>query len=163
MLLLRHSYSLTFPRIRVNGRIRSTLSIPVKTSFWYFRHFDNLCLRSDLKVYLKGPLDLQFYVCGTYFLKLKTPYNEDTQNGDRIKSWSLSECSKCFLFNSDSRAKVWSEKKFTNSVPILSQIKVSRILNFFSEFLDIRCAYIMSKGPPKIRKIDRVESLNKTT
>ena len=59
--------------------------------------------------------------------------------------------------------KVWSEKKFTNSVPILLLIKVSRILNFFPEFLDIRCAYIMSKGPPKIRKIDRVESLNKTT
>ena len=50
--------------------------------------------------------------------------------------------------------KVCHEKKFTTSGSVLLLIKVSPIIQFFSAFLDILCTYIVSKGQPKILKIE---------
>ena len=52
------------------------------------------------KEQLLAMLNLQFYIRCTHFFLPKMPQN--IQNGDRIKSWSLPECSKCFLFATDS-------------------------------------------------------------
>ena len=92
-------------QLQSRSQIRSTLSILVKTSIWPCRHFEIYCFKVKLKSLLKKNCQICNFTYDKpifYQKYLKMQNFIDFQNGDRVKSWSLPECSKCFLFATDS-------------------------------------------------------------
>ena len=57
----------------------------------------SMTLDSDKYLLSCDQIHSVFYIRGTHFY-YKISYNLDFKNGDWVTSWSLTKCSKCFIF-----------------------------------------------------------------